>query len=246
MIAFGTPGRHGDILYCLPVMKALAGIYECKADLYVRGSRMRIRGLLKKQPFFNELYAAKGFDDTPDTRFPYDTFYDAIPKQPYRRVFKLHFFKYPVTEFIPDVFCRQCMIEPQPLSLEYDRKPKSGKRYLAVDGKAATKYPRLVRKVVEGMGLRWEDTVDVGSRKIPMEDMPGIIENSEGFIGVASCPLAMAMFVPGARTVALLDGLYPKCHFRNTDLDYVTFIKQDGDQAITDKAVSLLLHGYKN
>ena len=232
MIAFGTPGRHGDIHLCLPAVSGLCKKHSCNADLYIRGQFQKIRPFLMMQPCINDVLVVKGFENRIDTGFPYEEFFKGIPHGKYDKVYQLRVIGGSDT-FLPDMFCDQCGIDRQPLRLTYENQQPSG-RYLSIDGKAVTKYPRLMDKVFRMLGVTGDSIRDVGSVGVPFDKKPGIIEGSFGFIGVNSCPLVVASFIPGIRRVALIDAGIRKYCIKHSDDDLVVEMRGDKDDQLSE------------
>ena len=214
----------GDVLYCVPAVKHLSNKHNSSCDFYIIGEFSGIKPLLKYQDYIRNVAVPSGFEKGTLLPDNYHRLHDSIPKQ-YSYTYDLGITVYP-DRFLADYFCHHYGIEPQALELEYPASLNSTE-YVSYDIKARNRYPSLMAKVESTIGIPF---IDVGSKNVSTVEVPGIVQNSIGFIGVPSFPLAAASFVNSRKRVALVTPGFQVHHLRSGVNDMVVVMESDSEK----------------
>lgn len=205
-IAVAHPGKHGDALYTLPVIRALCAKHDCKADFYTSSYCEPLRDLFMAQTdCINGFYVAPNYViermdcGVQPPYIPVDaSLYDAV--------YQLGFHEVP-NAALPEYMARQVGVRPFPIRyelpqpLEYPPNFPQGP-YLTLALRASDDYTRLFQRLIDHASMPCVivgGNGDAGQLKggydatgLPYLLTALIIALSKGFVGLMSSQLVLA------------------------------------------------------
>lgn len=202
-IAATHPGKHGDALYTLPTIRALAAEHG-KIDFYTSSYCEPLRSLFEAQECIGGFYVAPNYriermDMGVQPR------YVPVDASLYDYVFQLGFDRVPDCA-IPDFIARELNVNPAPIQYDVPDKERIWKDYIVLAPRASDDYTPLFQEIIDGAAL---DCMIVGGHGDGAKLHGGVdytetdylntawlIKHAKAFVGLMSSQLVLANGFP--------------------------------------------------
>lgn len=219
-LAFSHPGKIGDSLYTLPLIRHLCEQYNCKADFYTSTYCEPLRSLSEHQSYIDRFFtldAANGYQlrDFGCGGQPPDM---PIPNGGYSQIYQLGFHK------TPDTFLAQFMANEagvsETMSVHYEYpildKPIQ-EDYICIAPRGMTGFIDLFNGIADattaviigGSGDYTGHGIDMTGKD--MLETLSILHHAKAFVGLMSSQLVLANGVQIPR-IAIHDGIHWDMH----------------------------------
>lgn len=236
MIACSHPGRMGDALYALPSVIQACERHGCKCDFYTSEWCKPISKLLKRQSYIDKVVIPPEYT-IQEHSIGIQPWKMPIDEAKYEAVYQFGFKTYPLTFLADHIANENEFLPKKPLKLEYDDLGNEKWGYFVTCTKSVNDiaYYNHLDTFFEQI-TRVKDVVIVGLQKIrhggttgctdwtgmAYENIPGLIHNSDGFIGVPSTPHTIATFIPHVKRYVVEAPYWDTRHVFTSNNDLVT------------------------
>ena len=208
-IAAAHPGKHGDCLYALPAVRALAQLHGCQVDFYTSEYCAPLKRLFEYQSYISGFYVAPNYV-IERMDMGVQPFYVPVDGSLYSKVYQLGFRRVPDCS-IPDFIGHEAGVTVGAVAYEVPD-PKDDfwmteeEDFIVIAPRGETSYKALFQEVIDRSPV---PTLIVGGRGDAgpfggASDMAGfdyldtaaIISRAKAFVGIMSSQLALANGFP--------------------------------------------------
>jgi hypothetical protein len=203
-IACTHPGKHGDCLYALPAVKALAELHNCQVDFYTSSYCAPLKRLFEYQPYIDGFYVAPNYV-IERMDMGVQPAYVPVDGSLYAKVYQLGFRRVPDTA-IHEFIGQEAGVAVGDITYETPEITDLGEPYIVLAPRGETSYRPLFQELVNQSAI---PVCCVGGQGdaapfYGVHDLTGwdyletasAISHASAFVGIMSSQLVLANGFP--------------------------------------------------